>query len=68
MLTADYYRTRAVELEVEAGRVSDVAIRASYIELARSFREMANLAKLAEEDDEDILHFVERMTGRPPAA
>ena len=47
MFGPDHYTARASELEVAASRVSDSAIRASYLELARNFREMANLASLA---------------------
>jgi hypothetical protein len=61
----EHYTTRASELEAEAKRVSDSNIRDSYLELARSFREMADLSSLtrAAKDDE-IVCLAERMVGK----
>jgi len=42
----EHYSARASELEAAGKRISDSNIRASYLELARSFREMANLVSL----------------------
>jgi hypothetical protein len=42
----EHYSARASELEAAGERISDLSIRMSYLELARSFREMAKLASL----------------------
>ena len=65
MFGPEHYSTRASELEVEAKRVSDSDIRDSYLELARSFREMADLSSLARAaKDEEIVCLAERMIGK----
>jgi hypothetical protein len=61
----EHYSTRASELEAEAKRVSDSNIRDSYLELARSFREMADLSSLARAaKDDEIVCLEERMVGK----
>jgi hypothetical protein len=61
----EHYTTRASELEAEAKRVSDSNIRDSYLELARSFREMADLSSLARAaKDDEIVCLAERMVGK----
>jgi hypothetical protein len=65
MFEPDHYSRRASELESEAKRMSDSPVRESYLELARSFREMANLASLARAaKDDEIVCLAERMTGK----
>jgi hypothetical protein len=60
-----HYSLRAAELEAAAQQVSDAAIRASYLELARGFREIANLASLAgNAKDDEIVRLAERMVGK----
>lgn len=40
-----YYLNRARELDALADKASERGLRASYVELAQSFREMAELAR-----------------------
>lgn len=40
-----YYLNRAKELDALADKASERGLRASYVELAQSFREMAELAR-----------------------
>jgi hypothetical protein len=44
MFAPDHYEARASELEVAAEAVSDSSIRAKYLELAQSFRDLADVA------------------------
>lgn len=63
---AENYAERACELEAAALQVANPEISASYLELARGFREMANLASLARaSSDEEVLRLAERIVGRP---
>ncbi len=65
MFAPEHYIMRASELEAEAARVSVPSIRESYLELARSFREMANLASLARSaKDDEIVCLAEHMVGK----
>jgi len=65
MFGPEHYSARASELEAEAKRLIDSRIRDSYLELARSFREMANLASLARAaKDDEIVCLAERMVGK----
>jgi hypothetical protein len=67
MFGPDHYSSRASELEAEAERVFDQNIRRSYLELARSFREMANLASLARDAKNDqIICLAESLPGKTP--
>jgi hypothetical protein len=68
MFRPDHYNRRANELEEEAKRARDADIRAGYLDLARAFREMANLASLAQNaaDDDEAIHLAERMVGKDP--
>jgi hypothetical protein len=56
----EHYSERASELEAAAKLVSDANIRSSYLELARSFRQKADLARL----DCETVQLAERMVGR----
>jgi hypothetical protein len=65
MFRPEHYSARATELETEAKRLTNSRIRESYLELARSFREMANLASLARAvKDDEIVCLAERMAGK----
>jgi hypothetical protein len=55
----EHYSERASELEAAAKLVSDADIRSSYVELARSFRKQADLARL----DRESVGLAERMIG-----
>jgi hypothetical protein len=61
----EHYSTRASELEAAGERISDLNIRMSYLELARSFREMANLASLTPRPTKiDVEQTAGRLLGR----
>jgi len=65
MLGPEHYIARASELEAEAKRASNSSIRGSYLDLARSFREMANLASLARSAEKaEAVSLAERMAGK----
>jgi len=55
----EHYSERASDLEAAAKLVSDAKIRAVYLELARSFRRNADLARL----DCESVQLAERMVG-----
>ncbi len=65
MFTPQHYSERAFELESAAKQVSNPRLRASYLEIAGRFREMANAASLAGslKADESV-QLAERMIGR----
>ncbi len=48
MFGPEHYRARASELEALAAQATHPNIRASYLDLAHRFREMANQASLAD--------------------
>jgi hypothetical protein len=62
----EHYAARASELEAAGERISDLSIRMSYLELARSFREMANLASLSPRPSEVDLDQAARPVFGPP--
>ena len=66
MFGSEHYSARAREIEDQARHVMDTGVRAGYIDLARAFREMANLASLAgnADDDDEVIRFAERMIGK----
>jgi hypothetical protein len=65
MFGPEHYTKRACELEEQAKRMGDASLRAGYLDLAQAFREMANLASLAQTaDDTEIVRLAERMVGR----
>jgi hypothetical protein len=69
VFSVEHYVSRACELEAAAKLVSDLNIRASYLELACTYRAMANAASVAESLEADkALDLAERMIGRPPGA
>ena len=65
MFPPQHYSERASELESAAVQVSNPELRESYLEVARSFREMANAASLAGSvKTDDSVRLAERMIGR----
>jgi hypothetical protein len=65
MFRPEHYTRRACELEHEANRVGNLIIRASYLDLAQAFREMATLASLLERTaDAEAVRVAERMVGK----
>jgi len=49
-----YYLNRAKELDALADKASERVLRASYVELAQSFREMAELARASMPPEEIV--------------
>jgi hypothetical protein len=65
VFSVEHYMSRASELEAAAKLVSDLNIRASYLELARTYRAMANAASIAESMEADeAVKLAERMIGK----
>ena len=63
--TQSHYLRRAAELEALAAQASDSAVRISYLKMAQGFRDMANLASVAQmESDEETVRLAERMVGK----
>ena len=65
MFTPQHFSERASELESAAKQVSNPRLRASYLEIAERFRDMANAASVAGslKADESV-QLAERMIGR----
>jgi hypothetical protein len=60
-----YYLQRAIELEAMANQVSEPAGRAGYLDLARSFRAMAEVATGSQKPgDTEVQLLAERMIGK----
>jgi len=65
MFTPTYYLQRAAELEALAERAPDSALPEGYQNLARAFRDMANMASVSQsQSDEEALRLAERMVGK----
>jgi hypothetical protein len=65
MFGPEHYSARASELEAAAKGVTNASIRASYLELAQRFREMAKIASLSQTaSDAEIESLAPRMVGR----
>ena len=62
MFSPQHYSARACDLEDAAKDVTSRTIRERYLELARSYREMANLAAIAE--DVELVRLAERIVGK----
>jgi hypothetical protein len=65
VFTPQHFSERASELESAAKQVSNPRLRASYLEIAERFRDMANAASVAGslKADESV-RLAERMIGR----
>ena len=66
MFSPSYYSERAAELEAMAKGITDLATREMCIELARRFRDIANVKSVTQQSDIEVVHLAERMVGRPP--
>jgi hypothetical protein len=63
--TTNHYLRQAAELEALAEQTGDSAVRIDHLELAQRFRDMANLAGVAQtESDEEAVRLAERMVGK----
>jgi hypothetical protein len=58
-----YYLDRAIELEAMANDNSESRVRSGLLELARSFREMANVASISQADAKTQSFAVGRYSG-----
>jgi hypothetical protein len=65
MFGPEHYSARACELEHQAKYVGDANLREGCLNLARVFRQMANLASLAQSaDDAEAIRPADRMVGK----
>ena len=67
MYPPSYYNQRAAELEVMANGITDLTTREMCLELARRFRDIANVKSVTQQSsDLEVVHLAERMVGKPP--
>jgi hypothetical protein len=66
MFSPSYYSERAAELEAMAKGITDLATREMCIELARRFRDIANVKSVTQESDIEVVRLAERMVGKAP--
>jgi hypothetical protein len=65
MFGREHYNARSSELEAAAKDVTNASIKASYLELAHRFREMANFASVAGNSSADeVVRLTERIIGK----
>lgn len=60
-----YYNQRAAELEAMANGITDLTTREMCLELARRFRDIANVKSVTHQSDIEVVHLAERMVGKP---
>jgi hypothetical protein len=63
-----YYIDRAAELEAMAKGITDLATREMCLELARRFRDIANVKSVTQQSDAEVVSLAERMVGKGPNA
>ena len=68
MFPPSYYSQRAAELEAMAKGITDLATREMCLELARRFRDIANVKSITQQSDTEIVSLAERMVGKTPDA
>jgi uncharacterized protein YerC len=66
MFPPSYYSQRAAELEAMAKGITDLTTREMCIELARRFRDIANVKSVTQQSDIEVVQLAERMVGKPP--
>lgn len=66
MYTPSYYIDRATELEAMASGITDLTTREMCIELARRFRDIANVKSVTQQSDIEVVQLAERMVGKTP--
>jgi hypothetical protein len=64
MFSPSYYSERATELEAMAKGITDLTTREMCIELARRFRDIANVKSVTQESDIEVVRLAERMVGK----
>jgi hypothetical protein len=65
MFIPSHYLQRAAELETMAKGISDLTTREMCLELARRFRDIANVKSITNQSDTDVVRLAERMVGKP---
>jgi hypothetical protein len=68
MFLPSYYSQRADELEAMAKGISGLATRQMCLELARRFRDIANVKTITQQSDAEVLRLAERIVGKAPEA
>ena len=66
MFIPSYYVERAAELEAMAKGIADLATREMCLELARRFRDIANVKSVTQQTDIEVMALAERMVGKTP--
>ena len=66
MFSPSHYIQRAAELETMAKGISDLTTREMCLELARRFRDIANVKSVTQQTDMEVVALAERMVGKTP--
>jgi hypothetical protein len=66
MFPPSYYSDRAAQLEAMAKGITDLTTREMCLELARRFRDIANVKSVTQQSDIEVVHLAERMVGKTP--
>jgi uncharacterized protein YerC len=67
MFKPEHYSVRASELEALAKGITDLATREMCLELARRFRDIANVKSVTQQSDIEVVQLAERMVGKIPS-
>ena len=68
MFLPSHYLQRAAELETMAKGISDLTTREMCLELARRFRDIANVKTITQQSDTEVVRLAERIVGKAPEA
>lgn len=68
MFSPNYYSERADELEAMAKGITDLTTREMCIELAKRFRDIANVKSVTQQSDIEVVQLAERMVGKTPSS
>ena len=68
MFIPSYYLQQAAELETLAKGISDLTTREMCLELARRFRDIANVKTITQQSDAEVVRLAERIVGKAPEA
>jgi hypothetical protein len=68
MFSPSYYSERAAELEAMANGITDLTTREMCIELAKRFRDIANVKSITQPSDLEVVRLAERIVGKTPRA
>jgi hypothetical protein len=64
MFAPIYFLQRAAELETMANGITDLTTREMCLELARRFRDIANVKSITQQSDDEWVRLAERMVGK----